>query len=175
MKYRIFFSIALCFISLNIKAENSTKQDDEARKEIIDEGFAVCKTKKFKTVGEREACHDVYFEKARQLYPRRGTNAYSKKHYGGISKAEAKVKLLKLQSEYEESEKKGEIYCRACSKRPAGYVAQEEIIDEGWWIQKNILGARSLNVGLPFFIECDDGHSPTGHVKVCPLGEEESK
>lgn len=121
------------------------KQADMARRELVREGIRACGQQKFKTVGDREACQDKYFNEAKAKYPARGSDAYSQKHYSGLSKAAAEQKLIELKAIYDQT--------TALLEKHPGQVTRRAVESEGWWIQMNVLGASPTQT-TPWFIEC---------------------
>ena len=97
--------------------------------------------------------------------PDRGA-LYAEKNYKGLSKAQAEGKLISLQKEYDKAPKG--TYFKASKKADA--VDRISIMNEGWWIQKNILGARQTQ-GDPWFMECKKGARSLNTVVRCPLGK----
>lgn len=135
-------------------------KDDAARRDLIQQGIKNCPRGKFPTVGDREACQRPYQEKAQQLYPRRGTEAYAQKNYSGLSKAQAEQKLIELQKIAQQA---GTIM----STKP-GEISRKDVEVEGWWIQRNILKATPTATA-PWFIECKK-QAWSATVDHCQLG-----
>jgi len=138
---------------------------DAARLQELQAATKACKAKGFKTVGEQEDCVHAAYVKINSDTPARGT-LYAEKNYKGFSKAQAAGKLLSLKKEYDRAPKG--TYFQASKK--AGAVDRVSILNEGWWLQTNILGARQTQ-GDPWFIECKDGAKTLNYVRRCPLGK----
>lgn len=138
---------------------------DAAHLQQMQEATKACKAKGFKTVGEQEDCVHAAYVKIKSGVPDRGA-LYAEKNYKGLSKAQAEGKLISLQKEYDKAPKG--TYFKASKK--AGEVDRISIMNEGWWIQKNILGARQTQ-GDPWFMECKDGAHSLNTVNRCPLGK----
>lgn len=161
MKYLIALTLSL--FSLSAVADG--KSEDAARSKMIQAGIKICDAKGFKTVGEKDACVSEYTKKANGLYPARGTDEYSRKHYAGLSKASAESTLQSLQNEWTTAEKGGYFSAR----RKPGVVSKKAIVSEGWWIQVNVLGSRQSQDD-PWFVECK-GVKSSGVLRRCPLGK----
>ncbi|WP_313480001.1 hypothetical protein [Stutzerimonas kunmingensis] len=140
--------------------DEAQKKSDKARTELIREGIRACGKQKFKTVGDREACQDKYFEEATAKYPARGSDAYAQKHYAGLSKPAAEQKLIELKAIYDQT--------TALLEKHPGQVTRRAVEAEGWWIQKNVLGASRTQT-TPWFIECSK-QKWQATVDHCPLG-----
>lgn len=160
---KLIATIALALIATSAVA--AAKSDDAARTKMIQDGIKICDAKGFKTVGEIDACVSGYTEKANGLYPARGSDAYSRKHYAGLSKSAAESALQRLKGEWATAEKGGYFSAR----RKPGVVTKKALADEGWWIQVNVLGARQSQDD-PWFIECQ-GAKSAGVLRRCPLGK----
>lgn len=157
-------ALALAVVATTALADG--KSDDAARSKMIQDGIKICDAKGYKTVGEKDTCVSQYTEKANGLYPARGSEAYSRKHYAGLSKSTAEGTLQRLQSEWSTAEKGGYFSAR----RKPGVVTKKAVSEEGWWIQVNILGARRSQDD-PWFIECKSGAKTLNFVRRCPLGK----
>lgn len=165
---RTSMAILMLITSQSVFAEyvdKQTKEDDQARREIIRNGMAECGKRDLKTVGDQEDCEAEFFEKARKMYPKRGTVEYSEKHYGSLSADEAEQVLMRLRDA--ESEAGAGMF--TSSKKP-GVVSTGELVAEGWWIQENVLGVPETT-GDPWFMECKDAVKSARTVQRCPLGE----
>lgn len=124
-----------------------------------------CSSKGLKTVGEIDVCTDAAYKQIFSEVPSRG-DLYAEKHYKGFSKSQAEGKLISLKKEYDAAPKG--TYFRAGKK--AGAVDRMSILNEGWWLQTKILGARHTQ-GDPWFMECKDGAKTLNIVRRCPLGK----
>lgn len=169
---RLLLLIILAFEASHAWAEYVDAQaieDHASRLEIIKKGREACKGKDLKTVGEIEACMDEFKDKARKLYPTRGTSEYAEKKYSGLSKDEAELKLIELQKNYQEA--KGGLFYRPM--RDPGVIPNGVLLEEGWWIQKHVFGIPEAIDGDPWFRECDDAPYVEGKTffKTCPLGK----
>ncbi|MGN9404655.1 hypothetical protein ACTMQQ_28420 [Pseudomonas syringae pv. aptata] len=153
----------MAFIVLPVFADS--KSDDMARVKMIQDGIKICDAKGFSTVGEKDTCVSGYTAKANGLYPPRGSEEYSKKHYAGLGKSAAEGALQRLQREWVTAQKGGYFSAR----RKPGVVTKKAIVQEGWWIQVHVLGARQTQDD-PWFIECKGGKT-LNIVRRCPLGK----
>lgn len=156
----LMLSVAGQAAAAGVYIDESQKQADKARAELISKGIKVCGQKKFKTVGEADACKDKYFEEAKAKYPRRGTEAYALKNYAGLSRAAAEQKLIELKSIYDKT--------TVLKAKHPGQVSRRDAEVEGWWIQTNVLGASATQT-TPWFIECSK-QEWQATVDHCPLG-----
>ncbi|MFV0454703.1 MAG: hypothetical protein ACK5NQ_06845 [Pseudomonas sp.] len=159
MKVLIATLLAL-FVSCAAVADEA----DAAREKMIQDGIKVCREKGFATIGERDKCERGFFAKANELYPARGSDTYAKKHYAGMSKAQAESALIKLRKEWEAAPRGGYF-----SARRSGPASKMAIAKEGWWIQINILGTRQ-SLDDPWFMECK-GYQTANIIRRCPLGK----
>lgn len=144
----------------DIYIDEAQKVLDKARTELIREGIKACGAKQFSTVGERDACKREYFDEAKSKYPRRGTEAYSKKHYAGLSREAAEQKLIELKSIYDRT--------TALKAKHPGQITRRDVEIEGWWIQTNVLNASATQT-TPWFIECSK-QAWKATVDHCELG-----
>ncbi|AZG89398.1 hypothetical protein N032_28005 (plasmid) [Pseudomonas syringae pv. pisi str. PP1] len=158
MKPIIFLLAVLLSTVANAASESNRLQQLQAATQA-------CKAKGFKTVGELDDCVHAAREKINSNVPERGT-LYAEKNYKGLSKTQAEGKLISLKREYD-SAPKGTYF--QASKR-AGAVDRLSIMNEGWWIQTHILGARQTQ-GDPWFMECKEGAKTLNIVRRCPLGK----
>ncbi|WAH62217.1 hypothetical protein LZ023_40785 (plasmid) [Pseudomonas silvicola] len=158
--------VAVVALALTTGAYADTKSDDAARSKMIQAGIKVCSTKGYKTVGEKDACVSEYTKKANNVYPARGSVEYAEQHYAGLSKSAAESKLIDLQSEWKTAQNGGYFSAR----RTPGVLSKKAVVQEGWWIQTHILGARQTQDD-PWFIECSEGAKTLNIVRRCPLGK----
>lgn len=156
--------VMLAMLAGNVMADS--KSDDAARSKMIQDGIKICDAKGFKTVGQKDTCVSEYTTKANGLYPARGSDDYSRKHYAGLSKGSAETTLQSLQREWATAEKGGYFSAR----RKPGVVTKKAVVQEGWWIQVHVLGARQSQDD-PWFIECKDEAKTLNIVRRCPLGK----
>lgn len=138
------------------------KKVDLERREFLQQAYKECNDKGLKTVGEREECLGPAQDKAREKYPRRGTETYAKQKYSDLTKQQAISKLKELHDFYLQVEDN-------YSKR-AGVVKQSDLVMEGWWIHTNILGTPE-SMGDPWFLECESAVKTDHIVERCPLNE----
>lgn len=153
-------TLLVLFVSCAAVADEA----DAAREKMIQDGIKVCQKKGFATVGERDKCVSEFTAKANERYPARGSEAYAKKHYAGISKAQAEAALIELRKEWEAAPRGGYF-----SARRTGPASKKAIAEEGWWIQTSILGVRQSQDD-PWFMECK-GYQTANIVRRCPLGK----
>jgi hypothetical protein len=156
--------IALAFAIISSSALAAPDLDVE-RLHQLQTATKACKAKGPKTLGELDACTSAAQKKIYSDVTRRG-DLYAEKHYKGFSKSQAEVKLISLKKEYDAAPKG--TYFQAGKK--AGAVDRMSILNEGWWLQTNILGARHTQ-GDPWFMECKDGAKTLNIVRRCPLGK----
>ena len=138
---------------------------DADRSQQLQEATKACRAQGFKTLGEQQDCVHNAFVKINSDVPQRG-ELYAAKNYKNLSKSQAESKLISLQKEYSTA-KKGNFFN---SVKKSGQVDQLAIMNEGWWIQTHILGARQTQ-GDPWFMECKDGARTLNVVRRCPLGK----
>lgn len=138
---------------------------DADRSQQLQAATKACKAKGFKTLGEQQDCVHNAYQKINSDVAQRG-ELYAAKNYKGLSKAQAETKLISLKKEYE-SAPKGTYFK---SGKAAGDVDRRTIMNEGWWIQTHILGARQTQ-GDPWFMECKEGARTLNVVRRCPLGK----
>lgn len=142
---------------------------DTDRLQQLQAATQACKAKRFKTLGEQDACvHEAYVKIYSDVVVR-GTR-YAEKNYKGLTKDQAQSKLIELKGEYETAPKG--TYFKSSKK--AGEVDRLSIMNEGWWIQTHILGARQTQ-GDPWFIECKDEAQTANFIRRCPLGKSGSR
>lgn len=134
---------------------------DQDRDKLISMAIEKCPNSKFKTIGERDECRSKYRKLADEKFPLRGSEAYSKLKYSGLSTAQAEQKLIELKKIYDQAN------MFALKKKP-GEISKSDVEAEGWWIQKNILKAARTQ-GDPWFIQCKK-QSYQATVDLCPLG-----
>lgn len=155
-------ALVLAMLSSSVFAASAV---DAGRIQQLQAATKACKAKGLKTVGELDACTSAAQKQIFSDVPSRG-ELYAEKNYKGFSKSQAEGKLISLKREYDAAPKG--TYFKAGKK--AGDVDRMSILNEGWWIQTNILGARHTQ-GDPWFMECKDGAKTLNIVRRCPLGK----
>lgn len=115
-----------------------------------------------KTVGERRTCERKITDKADEKYPPRGSSAYSKKNYSGMSKEQAVAKLIELKGIYEKA--------HGGSKAYPGELTKNAVEAEASWIQENIFGRRTLSSSLSFYLPCEKQLAGSPIRKYCEIG-----
>lgn len=152
--------LVLCIMSGSAYAASDTDRSHQ-----LQDATKACKAKGFRTLGEQQDCIHNAYVKIKSDVSERGER-YAAKNYKGLSKSQAESKLMALQKEYKSAPKSGFFN----SSRKDSQVDQLTILNEGWWIQKNILGARQTQ-GDPWFMECKEGARTLNVVRRCPLGK----
>lgn len=71
---------------------------DQKRQALFDKKLPPCRTAKFKTFGERQACKEKVYEEAREKYPHRATREYVNQNYVGLDAKEIRRKIKELEA-----------------------------------------------------------------------------
>lgn len=162
MKYFIAaFSLlisSLCFAGTYIDSQQL--KSDNAKSAASSLADEKCVWKTFKTRGAYDDCRKSYLNKASELNPARGTDAYGEKYYARMSRAQAIQQLTQLQKIYNTSSN--------LIAQKSGEISQHDAEVEGWWIQIHVLKATATD-GLPWFVECKK-QLWKATVDHCPLG-----
>ncbi|MGP8747383.1 hypothetical protein [Pseudomonas aeruginosa] len=142
--------------------EKSQEEYDLKRLEYSKLAAKQCASRK--SVGERESCRQVYIDEANKKYPARGTEAYSKKHYSGISETQAKEQLIKLKRIYD--------VARPGMRSRPGEITTQQVASEARWIQKNVFGRSTSSDFEAFYFPCEKQLPGSPIKRFCEIGSD---
>lgn len=185
-KYIVF--MMLCFGTGTALAgtgyiDPAQQQADIARTAAVAKARASCDARfyhataktpnRIATRGEYETCTAGASDSISPALAARGSDAYSKAHYGRMTPAQAEQALVALDALHAKAQAAGD--SPSLSPLP-GEVRATAIESEAWWIHHNVFHEQGRVPGTPWYVPCKGAvqdatwATQDAGAEPCPLG-----